>query len=240
MSRIDEPKSDLTRKERREQARSERKALEESTRASEQGRRRFTQVLGTLIVVAVIGIIVALVATSGSKKASSSSSSAASGAEADLMVTPAPWAPQYAGMLQRIAGAHLPPYGTSYHVHAVLQIFIEGKQVPIASQIGIDAQEEFLAPLHTHDSSGIIHQESTEPYPFKLSQFIAVWGIKFTNTQLGAYKDEAGKELALYANGERIANPVGYAMKPHDKLVLDYGNPKSFVKDFAFSWPAGL
>jgi hypothetical protein len=241
MSRIDEPQSDLTRKERREQARGERKALEQSSRTSEQSRRRFTQVAGALIVVAVIAIIVALVASSGSKKGSSGSTVAGgSGAEAGIMVTPAPWPPQYTGMLQRIASAHLPPYGTSYHVHAVLQIYIEGKQIPIASQVGIDAQEEYLAPLHTHDSSGIVHQESTEPYPFKLSQFIAVWGIKFTNTQLGSYKDEGGKELALYANGTRVPSPTTYAMKPHDKLVLEYGYPKSFVKDFAFNWPAGL
>lgn len=241
MSRIDEPQSDLTRKQRREQARSERKTLEEAERSSTESRRRFTQILGALIVIAVIGIIVALVASSGSKKsASSGSNTSSAGVEADLMATPAPWPPQYAGLLQRIAGAHLPPYGTSYHVHAVMQIYVNGKQVPIASQIGIDAQEEFLAPLHTHDSSGIIHMEATEPYPFKLSQFIAVWGIKFTNTQLGAYKDENGKELALYANGTRVPSPVGYVMKPHDKLVLEYGNPKSFVKDFSFNWPLGL
>jgi hypothetical protein len=241
MSRIDEPQSDLTRKQRREQARGERRALEEAVRASAANRKRFTQVAGALIVIVFIGIIVALVASGGSKKSSASgSTSSGSGTEADLMVTPAPWAPQYAGMAQRTAAAHLPPYGVNYHVHAVMRIYIEGKRIPLASQIGIDAQEEYLAPLHTHDSSGIIHMEATEPYPFKLSQFIAVWGIKFTNTQLGAYKDENGKELALYANGTRVASPIEYVMKPHDKLVLEYGNPKSFVKDFSFEWPVGL
>lgn len=239
MSRIDD-QSDLTRKQRREQARGERRALEDAERESAAQRKRFTQVASALIVIVVVGIIVALVATSGSKKATSSTSSSSAGAEAGLLTTPAPWSPQYSGLLNRIVGSHFPSYGTGYHVHAVLRIYVEGQQVPIASQIGIDQEESFLAPLHTHDSSGIIHMEATEPYPFKLSQFFTVWGVKFTDSQLGAYKAGGGKELALYANGSKVANPVGYVMKPHDRLVLDYGNPKAFVKEFQYTFPGGL
>jgi hypothetical protein len=240
MSPVGDPESDLTRKQRREQARGERKALEKAERELADRRKRFTQIGGALIVVAVVGIIVALVATSGSKKAASSASTSGSGAETDLLATPAPWPPQYAGLLNRIVGAHFPPYGTNYHVHSVLQIYIEGKQVPLASQIGIDQQESYLAPLHTHDSSGIIHMEATEPYPFKLSQFFTVWGVKFTPSQIGAYKAGNGNVLALYANGTQVANPTEYTMKPHDRLVLNYGKPKTFVKEFSFTWPAGL
>jgi hypothetical protein len=239
MSRIDD-QSDLTRKQRREQARSERRTLEEAERESAAQRKRFTQVAGALIVIAVIGIIVALVASSGSKKTASSASSSSAGAEAGLLTTPAPWPPQYSGLLNRIVGNHFPPYGTGYHVHAVLRIYVEGKEVEVPSQIGIDQQESYLAPLHTHDNSGIIHMEATEPYPFKLSQFLTVWGVKFTDSQLGAYTVGPGKELALYANGARVASPTAYAIKPHDKLVLNYGNPKTFVKEFQFTFPAGL
>lgn len=240
MSRIDDQESELTRKQRREQARTERKALEEAERQSASQRKRLTQVAGALIVIAVVAIIAALVATSGSKKASTSASTSNAGAETDLQTTPPPWHPQYAGLLNRIVGAHFPPYGTGYHVHAVLRIYDEGKQIEVPSQIGIDQEESYLAPLHTHDTSGIVHMEATEPYPFKLSQFFVVWGVKFSNTQLGALKTGGGKELALYANGNKVANPVEYVMKPHDRLVLDYGNPKTFVKEFPFTWTGGL
>lgn len=239
MARIDDP--DLTRKQRREQARTERRSLEEAERASAESRKRFTQIASALIVVAVIAIIAALVATSGSKKAGgSAASSASTGSETGLLSTPPPWPPQYTGLLNRIVGNHFPPYGVNYHVHAVLRVFVEGKQVEVPSQIGIDQQEQFLAPLHTHDTSGIIHMEATEPYPFKLSQFFTVWGVKFTNTQLGSYKAGGGKELAVYANGSKVASPTGYAIKPHDHIVVDYGNPKTFVKEFPFTFPAGL
>jgi hypothetical protein len=241
MSPVGDPESELTRKQRREQARSERRALEAAQRQSAGQRKRLTQVVGALIVVAVVGIIVALVATSGSKKGSAASSSSSAGSGAGLLTTPPPWPPQYNGLLNRVVGAHFPPQSdVGYHVHAVLRIYVEGKQVEVPSQIGIDQQEGYLAPLHTHDNSGIIHMEATEPYPFKLSQFFTVWGVKFTNNQLGPYVASNGKALALYANGTKVPDPAEYQMKPHDRLVLDYGNPKTFVKEFPYTFPAGL
>ncbi|MGN6373338.1 MAG: hypothetical protein ACTHM1_10160 [Solirubrobacteraceae bacterium] len=241
MARLDDP-SELTRKQRREQARDERRATEEAQRTSAESRKRLTQITGALIVIAVIGIIVALVATSGSKKSSASpTANSGSSAEAGILETPAPWPPQYSGLLNRIVGNHFPPQSdTGYHVHAVLRIYVEGKQVEVPAEIGIDQQESYLAPLHTHDSSGIIHMEATEPYPFKLSQFFLVWGVKFNNSQIGSYKAGGGKQLAVYANGSQVANPSTFVMKPHDHIVVDYGNPKTFVKEFQYSFPAGL
>lgn len=241
MARLDDP-SELTRKQRREQARDERRTAEEAQRASAEGRKRLTQIAGALIVIAVIGIIVALVATSGSKKSGASpAASSTSNAQAGILETPAPWPPQYSGLLNRIVGNHFPPQSdVGYHVHAVLRIYVEGKQVEVPSQVGIDQQESYLAPLHTHDNSGIIHMEATEPYPFKLSQFFLVWGVKFDNSQIGAYKAAGGKQLAVYANGSKVADPSTFVMKPHDHIVVDYGNPKTFVKEFPFTFPAGL
>ncbi|MGH2854323.1 MAG: hypothetical protein ACRDLF_09065, partial [Solirubrobacteraceae bacterium] len=57
---------DLTRKERREQARSERKAIEAA--AAQDARRRRTIQLGGVIGAAVVIVVVILLATSGGKK----------------------------------------------------------------------------------------------------------------------------------------------------------------------------
>jgi hypothetical protein len=243
MARLDDPESDLTRKQRREQARSERRAMEEAQREAAASRKRLTQLAGGAIVVVVIAVIVALIASSGgSGKKAASSSTGGSGAEAGLLTTPAPWAPQYSGLLNRIVTQHFPPQSdTGYHVHAVLRIYVEGKQVTVPAKIGIDEQESYLAPMHTHDTSGIIHMEATEPYPFTLGQFFEVWGVKFTPSQLGAYTAGNAKQLAVYANGQPVAgNPTQYKIKPHDHLVVDYGNPKAFVKEFEFAFPGGL
>ncbi|HSZ12781.1 MAG TPA: thioredoxin domain-containing protein [Solirubrobacteraceae bacterium] len=67
MSPVESDETDLTRKERREQARSQRKAMEEAAVASAMRRTRLTQ-LGIVVSVVVVAIIVILVATGGGSK----------------------------------------------------------------------------------------------------------------------------------------------------------------------------
>ena len=64
MSTVEDDEQDLTRKQRREQARAERKALEEAETANAQRRKRLIQ-LGSVAGVVVVIIAVILVATSG-------------------------------------------------------------------------------------------------------------------------------------------------------------------------------
>jgi protein-disulfide isomerase len=73
-----ESDEDLTRKERREQARSQRRALEEAEAASAARRTRLTQLAGVVAVV-VVAIVIILVATGGgsSKKVAPGSKAAA-------------------------------------------------------------------------------------------------------------------------------------------------------------------
>lgn len=67
MSTVEDDEQDLTRKQRREQARAERKALEEAEEASAQRRKRLIQ-LGSAIGIVVVIVVVILVATSGGGK----------------------------------------------------------------------------------------------------------------------------------------------------------------------------
>jgi len=64
MSTVEDDEQDLTRKQRREQARAERKALEEAETANAQRRKRLIQ-LGSVVGVVVVIIAIILVATSG-------------------------------------------------------------------------------------------------------------------------------------------------------------------------------
>ena len=65
----DEDEGDLTRKQRRDQARADRKALEEAAAASAMRRTRLTQ-LGVAVTVVVVAIVVILLATGGGKSKS--------------------------------------------------------------------------------------------------------------------------------------------------------------------------
>ncbi len=64
MSPVESDEEDLTRKQRREQARDQRRALEEAEAASAARRTRLTQ-LASVVAVVVVAIVVILVATSG-------------------------------------------------------------------------------------------------------------------------------------------------------------------------------
>jgi hypothetical protein len=122
----------LTRKQRREQARTERKALEAAEQASTVRRKRLTMIgvpLGGLAIAAVV----ALIATSSGGK---STHVTGAGASAALQATPAPWAPQYAGLQTRLAALNLPSQSDgAYHVHAALRVYVNGKQIPVPAEL---------------------------------------------------------------------------------------------------------
>ena len=225
----------LTKKQRREEARAQRKALEAAEHAGVARRKHLTLIGGSLAVLVAAAVVV-LIATSGG---GGSARVKAANAAANLRVTPAPWAPEYNGLQTRLAALKFPEQSdAAYHVHAALRVFANGQVVPVPANIGIDPHGEFLASLHTHDASGVIHIESSERYPFTLGQFFTIWGIKFTNTQLGSYVAGNGNVLSVYVNGKPVANPVGYVMKPHDDIIVAYGKPGSSPASFEYDWGA--
>jgi hypothetical protein len=233
---------ELTRKQRREHARAERKALEEAERTRVTRRRRVAQVGGALAVLVVIATVAILGASGGGRSMSSASAAAVgSGASAGLRATTAPWQPEYSALETRLGVLNLPTQSdTAYHIHAVLRIYVNGQQVEVPAHIGIDPEGRFLAPLHTHDSSGVIHMEASQAYPFTLGQFFTIWGVEFTNAQLGAYVADAGHVLSVYVNGTHVSDAVGYVMKPHDHILVAYGKPGSFPRGFNCTFPEGL
>jgi protein-disulfide isomerase len=68
VSQAEGDEGDLTRKQRRDQARAQRKAAEEAAAAGEARRRRLTQ-LGGAVVVVIVAVVVILIATGGGGKA---------------------------------------------------------------------------------------------------------------------------------------------------------------------------
>jgi hypothetical protein len=233
---------ELTRKQRREQARGERKALEAAERTRATRRKRLTQVGGASAVLVVIATVAILSASGGGRAMSAASAAAVgAGASAGLQATTAPWQPEYRALETRLQALNLPTQSDSaYHVHAVVRLYVNGRQVEVPAQIGIDPEGRFLAPLHTHDRSGVIHMEASQAYPFTLGQFFTIWGVKFTNAQLGAYVADAANVLSVYANGTHVSDPVGYVMKPHDHILVAYGKPGSFPTSFNYTFPEGL
>jgi len=79
--------------------------------------------------------------------------------------------------------------------------------------------------------------ESEKFYPFTLGEFINIWGVLFTDNQLGAYKaGDGGNVLQLWVDGKQVADPVNYKMRAHDVMILGYGKPGSFPHKASFNF----
>lgn len=215
--------------------------------AAARRKRRFQMAVGGgLSAAAIAAVVLAISASGGSGLHTTNAQRAAAVATGNLtglQSTPAPWQPEYPHLADRLAELHLPANGDeSYHVHAHLSVYVNGQQVPVPGNVGITATLTggIEATMHTHDTSGIIHMEAGNPYPFKVSDFLDVWGVKFTDTQLGAYTDRGQDRVWMYVNGKPISDPVTYVLRPHDNVVLAYGRAGSFPTNVPFNWPPGV
>jgi hypothetical protein len=216
-----------SRKEEKERLRKEREERERQEEEKSRKQKRRKRILGTggLLVLALA--VIAFVALSGGDKKSPAE------AQKGLQETPGPWEPLTEGMQERERALGLPAISeTIYHVHAQLKVYVNGKPMKVPVNIGIDPDGDFLSSLHTHDEKGIVHMEAVEPYPFTLSQFFTVWGVKFTPTQLGAFRAGKGLVLETYLNGKRVPNGPQTQLKQSDRVVVGFGKPGSFPKDF--------
>jgi hypothetical protein len=131
------------------------------------------------------------------------------------------------------------------HIHAHLDIFINGNPYQIPSQIGI-IPNQCIYWLHTHDDTGIIHIESPEEEDFTLGEFFAVWKQKFDNSQI--FDNKVGKDgsnnnaLNVYVNGNRVSNSTDYRgikLNEHDEIVIVYGTPPKMIPK-SYQFPEGL
>ena len=201
---------------------------------------------GVLLAAAIVAVVVVLVAGGGSSDSSTTASSSGSTGsssssqldQSGVQTGKAPWKPEYSFLAQRLSALNFPEQSdVGYHVHAVLFVYIDGKQTPVPANIGIDPQGRFIAALHTHDGSGVVHMEATRPYPFTLGEFINIWGVDFSDSNIGAYKAGDGNVLQLWVNGKQVSDPVNYKMQEKDVMILGFGKPGSFPtkKSFDFS-----
>jgi hypothetical protein len=85
-----------------------------------------------------------------------------------------------------------------------LGIRIEGVEVPLVPNIGIDLPRALQAPAHTHDASGTVWLEGAGVGQVTLGQFFTLWGVRFDSRCLGA----ACGVLSVTADGAPVAAPA--------------------------------
>src|SRR5262249_34956056 len=117
---------------------------------------------------------------------------------------------------------------------------VDGKHVTIPANIGISMSQGFLAALHTHDTTGIVHVESPVQEAFTLGQFFNVWGVDLQPTSVGGEVQPGGGQISVFVNGQAYTgNPGDLQLAPHQEICICVGQlPASIPSSYAF--PAGL
>ncbi|NEW27209.1 hypothetical protein [Nocardia cyriacigeorgica] len=113
---------------------------------------------------------------------------------------------------------------TTYHYHVHLDVIVYGQHVTVPASVGIDEARKMGSPLHTHDTSGIVHIESGEDIPFTLGQFFTEWGQPLTSDRVGPIQLTPLETVQLYVNGTRYeGDPAAYRFVHHDQVALVVG-----------------
>ncbi len=68
--------------------------------------------------------------------------------------------------------------GSYVHIHPYVEIWVDGQNVTIPSDVGITQGGSCLEPIHTHDATGILHLElssSDLSHNWTLGDFFSIW-----------------------------------------------------------------
>lgn len=116
-----------------------------------------------------------------------------------------------------------------YHIHAHLDIFIDGQPYAIPAGVGIKPNE-CLFWLHTHNTSGVIHIEAPANKDFTLGQLFSVWGQTFSNTQIFDKMTTDKETLHAYVNGKEINGDLrNIKINAHDEIAIVYGTSPTII-----------
>lgn len=141
-----------------------------------------------------------------------------------------------------------------YHVHAHLDVFVNGKPVEVPGGIGIDIEnpdvktlsaadgtpayggieqcsKPCISPLHTHEHDGVLHTESRSDLPNTLGQFFDEWDVALDESCVGGYcKDAANVEV--YVDGELYeGNPATIPLTDGKEIAIVIGTRPASIPD---------
>jgi hypothetical protein len=190
-----------------------------------------------IAVAAVAAAVVAVVVARGGDDNGSSSGDAQPANLVGLQTGPAPWNPGLDTLPDRLDAVgvnDLTAEGEVLHIHQHLDIFVNGKRMPVPANIGI-YDNEFLTELHTHDPSGIMHLESPVAEHFTLGQFFGVWGVRLNADCVGGYCRQV-TPWTVYVNGQPYSgDPATLDLKSHQEIAFVIGTPpKQIPRSYKF------
>ncbi len=143
-----------------------------------------------------------------------------------------------------------------HHVHAHLDVFVDGVHQTVPAGIGIDIDDPAvthsvsiigqssyggisvpcdapcISPLHTHDTSGILHTESAVAVDNTLGQFFVEWGVALDGRCVGEYCSPEWP-IAVYVDGAAVptdaASLDAIALVDRRQIAIVIGTPPASI-----------
>lgn len=144
-----------------------------------------------------------------------------------------PW-PAPADPAPGMAAAGLPVSDMSamaQHFHAHLDVLVDGRPVPVPADLGVDQTSGQMSALHTHDATGLLHVESSDPAGrYTLGQLFNEWNLALDATRIGGLHTGSGTTLRAFVDGAAVpGNPAAIELRDHQQIALVYGPATSPV-----------
>ena len=140
-----------------------------------------------------------------------------------------------------------------YHVHAHLDVFVNGTPVTVPAGIGINIHDSgvhnakakdgstvygfidppcaqpCISPLHTHDISGILHTEAKKNQSNNLGEFFTEWNVRLDAKCVGGYCKPAAS-ISIYVDGDAYTgNPRQIGLENLREIAIVIGTPPTKV-----------
>lgn len=106
------------------------------------------------------------------------------------------------------------------HDHVSLSMLVNGRPAVVPEEIGMNPQlwhdhslDQYgpsgISPMHTHDTSGTIHIESTTPREYTIGEFLKVMGM------------DSSTLARMTVDGEEVPDFLNYEMKRGERIQLE-------------------
>lgn len=209
--------------ETKEQRKAERLARQRQMSAAQDRRRLIRRAGGAVLGVGAVGAVVVAAALGGGDARPSVGESKQLVAGSQVV-----FGQHYQTLDQRRKLARVPTMmdtmSSSVHFHPLISVWVDGKQMPVPANIGIDPTKGVMqmAGLHTHDASGTIHVEGVDHAT--LGQFFAIWGVPFPASQLGPNQSVGARQVRMWVKGKPSTAFGGLQLVDGQHIVVSFGN----------------
>jgi hypothetical protein len=157
--------------------------------------------------------------------------------------------------IDRIVASGLEPVThefLAYHVHAHLDVFVNGTPVEVPAGIGINiadpavksldsdlgpayggidppCAEPCISPLHTHFADGVLHTEAAIDHPNTLGELFTEWGVALNAECVGGYCSPDAS-IQVFVDGELFkGDPADIQLMDQREIAIVIGTPPAEV-----------